>query len=141
MVCSPYDPILLKKLFHFTYSPADTSPGTTVTLLSMLTKGNWTRGRPQTQDEPAIVWMETTRLFLSKSGHHRHSIANKGTQPSGQVRHTGWRPWGPHAGPTFEKQLERRRWQREAAGQVSPASQLLSSCSRAHALQQEKPPQ
>ena len=64
--------------------------------------------------------METSRLFLSKPGHHRHSIANKGMQPRGQVRQTGCWPWGPHAGPTGEKQLKRRRRRGEAAGQVSP---------------------
>ena len=56
---SPCDPIVLKKLFQLTSSPVETSPGTTVTLLPILTKGNWTRGRPQTQavadgDKPII---------------------------------------------------------------------------------------
>lgn len=42
----------LEKLLHLTSSPVGASPGTTVTLFPTLTKGNWTRGRPQTQDEP-----------------------------------------------------------------------------------------
>ena len=122
MVCSPYDTILLKKLFHLTYSPVQTSPGTTVTLLSILTKCNWTRGRPQTQDEPAIVWMETSRLFLSKPGRRRHSVTSKGSYRSTQTHRL------VAMGPTHRAHTREAAGKKEAAESSSRTSKSCGSC-------------